>query len=148
MSSQFRGQLLTAENALRYVLGGHARITAVSARTGTRLTYQITAKFDAEGKIASPHFVALLNGANNERDYSFLGTIFDGRDYRHGRKSRITPDAPSARGFAWIWASLVAGTMPAGCEIWHEGTCSRCGRALTVPESIATGLGPVCAEKA
>ena len=27
----------------------------------------------------------------------------------------------------------------------HSGCCGRCGRKLTVPESIDTGLGPVCA---
>jgi hypothetical protein len=29
-------------------------------------------------------------------------------------------------------------------ELWHEGRCGKCGRALTVPESIESGLGPVC----
>lgn len=31
-------------------------------------------------------------------------------------------------------------------EVWHEGSCGRCGRKLTVPSSIETGLGPECAE--
>lgn len=29
-------------------------------------------------------------------------------------------------------------------EIWHEGKCGRCGRQLTVPESIESGFGPEC----
>ena len=27
---------------------------------------------------------------------------------------------------------------------WHEGRCGRCGRKLTVPESIEAGYGPEC----
>jgi len=32
-------------------------------------------------------------------------------------------------------------------RIWHRGFCGRCGRPLTVPSSIATGIGPDCAER-
>lgn len=32
-------------------------------------------------------------------------------------------------------------------QVWHEGRCGRCGRKLTVPSSIETGLGPECAGK-
>jgi hypothetical protein len=32
-------------------------------------------------------------------------------------------------------------------EFWHEGKCCRCGRKLTVPASIASGIGPECATK-
>ena len=35
-----------------------------------------------------------------------------------------------------------------GYSLQLAGTCVRCGRALTTPESIATGWGPVCWEKA
>lgn len=31
-----------------------------------------------------------------------------------------------------------------GAEYMIEGTCRRCNRPLTHPESIATGLGPIC----
>ena len=39
------------------------------------------------------------------------------------------------------------GPMPAELEVWHQGSCGKCGRPLTVPESIASGIGPVCASK-
>jgi hypothetical protein len=37
--------------------------------------------------------------------------------------------------------------MPDGVVIWHEGRCGRCGRRLTVPESIESGYGPECIGK-
>jgi hypothetical protein len=35
-----------------------------------------------------------------------------------------------------------------GVDYLMEARCRRCGRALTHPESILTGLGPICAGKA
>ena len=29
-------------------------------------------------------------------------------------------------------------------EFWHEGKCARCGKKLTVPESIKKGMGAIC----
>lgn len=142
----FAGKLTDGALARQFALAGSARLTLVSDRTGARFTYRVSCKRDGEGKISSPHFVALLNGADNNADYAFIGTIFDGKDYRHSRKSAVSADAPSAKGFAWAWSFLAKGELPPGCQVWHEGRCGRCGRPLTVPESIASGLGPICAD--
>ena len=32
-------------------------------------------------------------------------------------------------------------SLPTFIEIWHEGKCGKCGRTLTVPDSIINGLG-------
>ena len=57
----------------------------------------------------------------------------------------LTLDAPSVKALHWalpkIWAKA---PMPPAFEIRHEGKCGRCGRALTVPESVDTGFGPEC----
>lgn len=124
----------------RFVLGGNARFTLVSVRTGTRFTYR--ARRPSE---ATATFVSLLSGPDNESAYEFLGSIFPDGSYRHGRRSRISETAASAAAFAWFHAIVAAGRVPATLEFWHEGRCGRCGRALTVPESIATGFGPECA---
>jgi hypothetical protein len=46
--------------------------------------------------------------------------------------------------FAWFWDRLRNGNLPEQVEVHHEGRCGRCGRALTVPESIESGFGPEC----
>jgi len=141
-------KLASGPDALKFALAGNARLTLVSERTGTRFTFRIKAKTVKGGEAPiAPWFVSLLNGRENETDYTFLGTIFDDKvTYRHGRKSTVTSDAPSAKGFAWAWSFIAKAELPPGCEVWHEGRCGRCGRALTVPESIAMGIGPECAE--
>jgi len=124
-----------------YMLAGDATITVVSARTGTRFTYRIAAKKNVKEGDDSVHFVSLLNGPENTRDYMFLGTIFAEERFRHGKKSPISPEAPSAQAFNWLWQNLDSDRV----EVWHSGKCGRCGRLLTDPASIERGLGPKCA---
>lgn len=140
MSHSHASKFTTAAIALQFMLAGRARMTLVSEKTGVRYTYRITQKDDP----TSPHFVGVMTGSDNESAYTFLGSIFEGKRYFHGRRSSISKDAGSAKAFAWAWEYLVKGEMPPACEIWHEGRCGRCGRALTVPESIQSGIGPVC----
>jgi hypothetical protein len=46
--------------------------------------------------------------------------------------------------FETVMAHLRAKIKMPNLEIWHEGRCGRCGRKLTVPESIHNGYGPEC----
>lgn len=131
----------SATVAREFILAGSATLTLVSDKTGARFTYRVKAK---ESETSQIYFVSLLNGASNESDYGFLGTIFGGVRYVHGTKSRVGEDAPSAKAFAWTFERIARGELPANCQIWHEGRCGRCGRKLTVPSSIESGLGPIC----
>ena len=133
-------QFQSASVAVQFILAGRARFTLVSQKSGARYTYRVTQRDET-----TPHFVQVLTGSDNESSYSVLGTLFEKTTYRHNsRKSPVSPEAPSAKAFAWAWSYLARGEMPPSCEVWHEGRCGKCGRSLTVPESIESGLGPVC----
>ena len=68
--------------------------------------------------------------------------------YVHGAKSTVGGDAPSVKGFTYFWDRLITcNEIGPGLEFFHAGRCGRCGRALTVPESVASGYGPECAER-
>lgn len=43
-----------------------------------------------------------------------------------------------------IFSDTVVEIEKAGWTLNHAGTCCRCGRELTVPASIQTGIGPEC----
>jgi hypothetical protein len=97
-----------------------------------------------------PFFVGVLTGPDNASSYQYLGQIVrsgEGEVYQHGRKSRIGEDAPSAKAARWYLTRLLAGQPTPGVEVFHDGHCGRCGRLLTVPESVATGIGPECAQR-
>ena len=144
--SQDRGRRFEDGAAtLLFATAGKARLTLVSRRSGTRFTYSIE-----RPKAQGPLFVAVLNGPSNETDYAFLGTLFGNANplhFVHGSKSRIGSDAPSAKAFAWAWRSIGRGALPPDCEVFHEGRCGKCGRVLTTPESVMSGIGPVCAAR-
>lgn len=126
-------------NTKTFALAGKATFTVTSKRTGTRFTFKVT-----KPSPDSPHFVKVLTGADNENSYTFLGTIFNESVFRHGGKSKISPDAPSAQAFAWLW-SHINQDLHRAVEVHHEGKCCRCGRKLTTPESVTNGFGPECA---
>ena len=140
-----RAELRDPAVTVRFMLAGRAHVTFQSEKTSTHYTYSIV-RGDVRpwqaGTMAF-HFVAVLTAPDH---YDYLGTIFKRRTYRHGRKSRIAPSAPSAVAFAWVWSKLAGGHMPTTLAVYHEGRCGRCGRRLTTPESVTLGLGPECAQ--
>lgn len=132
----------TEANAVRtFATAGNARFTLVSKKTGTRFTYKVKAGTDDR------FFVSVLTGSDNESDYVYIGTIFADGAFRHGSKSTIGKDAKSVQAFAFVWARIIKGELHSEVECWHEGRCGKCGKTLTVPSSIESGLGPECAKK-
>lgn len=144
-SKMERHQFLTMDEMMGFALAGKAKFTLVSKATGTRFTFRVS-----EAPDGTAWFVSLLTGPDNEADFAYIGLIRDGQ-FRWTKKSRVSQDAPSWRAFSWFFLMVTQGNEEAllrGIEFWHEGQCCRCGRTLTVPESIASGIGPECARKA
>lgn len=133
---------LSAENVKAFALAGNARLTLVSAVTGTRFTYRIR-----KGSRDGAWFVGVLTGADNESDYAKLGMIAS-EAFRTFAKVNIGPDAPSFKAFAWAWGHIAKGNIPPTLAVYHEGRCGRCARPLTDPVSIESGLGPECRKRA
>jgi hypothetical protein len=131
----------TAKDALAFILAGNATITIRSEKTGQRFTYKIR-----KAKDGNIFFVSLMNGSDNESSFAYLGTIKNNH-YQHGRKSTIGQDEPSNKAFDWSFKQLTHDNIPTALKVWHEGSCGRCGRKLTVPESIESGIGPECSKK-
>lgn len=151
-----RGQLGGMNDVVRFVQAGKATMTFVSKKTGARFTFRFARPEPVPGQ-RRPTWVSLMSGPDNESSYEFLGTVWEdlswGLTYKHSFKSRVKESAPSVVALKWLVAQL--GGVLRGqesrlleqAEVWHEGRCARCGRKLTVPESIATGFGPECATK-
>lgn len=132
-----------------WLLAGNAIFTVVSIRTSQRFTFRV--KKNKNKKYRATHWIALLKGPDNTRSYTNLGALYSrqaGHTYFHNDRATISATAPSARAMAFVAQQIIGrGHMPDGMEFWHEGCCGRCGRALTVPESIASGYGPECIGK-
>lgn len=134
-------QMIDCDQTLRFILAGNAYFTLRSRKTSTRYTFRVS-----ESKDGKAHFVSCLYGTSNTDDYAYVGLIRDA-EFRLTAKSRFTVESPQAKAFNYLWHHLMnADRLPEQLEFWHEGRCGRCGRVLTVPESIASGIGPECAK--
>lgn len=127
-----------------YMMSGRATFTIESVITQRRFTYRIERK-----PKELVWFIATLTGPDNRFDFSYLGCfVGENQKYVADRKFRIGRDAPSRKAFEWLVRCIDRDEPIEGlCTIWHEGKCGRCGRALTSPGSIRTGLGPTCKAK-
>jgi hypothetical protein len=129
----------------RFIIGGKAIITLESKRTGRWFTYRIKkAKKDEE---FSPFFVSVLTGGDNESSYTYMGTIFNNNNkfnFTLTKNSKIGDDALSYKAFNFLFNLVNSDKMHEEISVYHRGICSVCGRTLTTPDSIRTGIGPVC----
>ena len=142
----------------------------VRAFTGTdnmkRTHYSVLGRIDANGVYAhadKPALVVVAEKANIARWQWVIGlcarieaaggtmSAYQRNDFRFAARrfdvetAGLPADDLKAKAFAWFWRVLNgSGNFPAGFEFWHEGRCCRCGKRLTVPESIQGGIGPEC----
>lgn len=139
---------LNLENTLTFITGGNATFTIRSLKTGTRFTYKVTAPADKDKDASTIYFVSTMTGSDNESNFSYIGFIKQqGGVWRffYGNKARLSNTATCVVAFEWAFNRIISpGVSTDKIEVWHEGCCCRCGRKLTVPESIETGIGPEC----
>lgn len=94
-------------------------------------------------KLAGKRIVAFQNGPDNENDFEGFAFL-DGTEIRAWR--RYQGGATEAMAKLLIATLLNENTDPAW-EVLSAGTCICCNRKLTTPESIQTGIGPVCGDR-
>ena len=137
-NADFVGKL-DFEGVKTHMLAGNSILTFKSLETGNHFTFKVK-----KHKEKNLWFVFYLGGPDNGNDFRYLGTILKG-DFRLTRNSRCTTNSQVYKVFKWIFNILKFGDkFPENLEAWHEGICGKCGRKLTVPESIENGFGPVC----
>ena len=119
----------SAEPALTYITAGQGKFTIKNKSSGNKFTYRTKL-----GRTSGVIFI--FNGA------LYLGHVVRG-EFRPGVTGR--PDSTAFKVLASVMRLLGQGRLPTSVEIWHEGTCGKCSRTLTNPDSIASGIGPICA---
>lgn len=136
------GKLTTWAAVQQFLWGGKSTFTLVSLKTGMRYTYRVKAK-KTDPEI---FFVETLRGPDTDRNYRYAGLMRKPGTFYITVASTVTRNAPSVKALAWFLDAMVNGRAVLGetLEVWHEGRCCCCGRALIVPESIERGVGPEC----
>ena len=145
---EMNAQPLTTQAAREFIFAGHAIFTVENEQTGGRLTFKVETPKEKRNAFCAPHFVRYLTGPDNMDHYTYVGTDWgDRRELKLTKASRMTDDSRPVKVFRWLMTRLDRGDLPESVKIYHEGRCGRCGRRLTVLESIRSGLGPICSGK-
>jgi len=117
-------------------------ITIKNPATGEHRTFQIRTQPDDARFAPGKRIVSLLDGSNNEFDYTGFGFVNDDGSIAVWRKK--------SGGVFDVYARMLSNPesfQKRGAEYLFAGKCRICNRKLTTPESIERGIGPVCAEK-
>jgi len=116
-------------------------VTVHNPKTGNHRTFRIRTQPDNAEFAPGERVVSLLTGPDNEGDYRGFGFVMaDGRIRLWRRCQTATFEA-----YARILMNPDHYAIHHGLEFMSEGRCRRCNRTLTTPESVASGIGPVCA---
>jgi len=123
------------------VLNG--KYTIQNRDTGSHRTFRIkTQKSDA---IFAPgkRIVSVMNGNDNQNHYKGFAFIDDDGIHLWRRYQ----NDPIYRGYAFMFWNMINGPdhiLHQRYTIEESLNCIRCNRELTTPESLASGIGPVC----
>ena len=131
-----------------FVLAGNAIFTVANAK-GERYTFKVVHK-ESTGRFPEAWMAFLLTGPDNTKNYTYMGMVNPNTGaVFHTKASAKFANSLPLKVANWSLNSIVWGgkTLPAGYTAEHAGRCGRCGRMLTVPESIQSGIGPECAKK-
>jgi hypothetical protein len=133
-----KSNIKDSSQSLKFMFAGKSVLTFLNTKTGNRFTYKVK-----KAKDSDIFFVSLLTSPDI---YTYIGTCQEGL-YKHGKKSTISNEAQSVKVFQYVLNKLKVDNLPDFVEVWHEGCCGKCGRPLTVPQSIETGIGPECLKR-
>lgn len=140
--------MMVAERPACKVFNG--RYTLESTLTGAHRTFRIwTQPQDAEFA-GGKRIVGLLTGPENSNPDDYTGFAFIDDFGIHVWKSKQGDDKLFNTYGRQLWSLVLdAGFSPwaASYHLLIEGRCLRCNRALTTPDSIRLGIGPICAGK-
>jgi hypothetical protein len=117
----------------------NGRFTVRSAASGEHRTFLVRTQKDDANFAPGERIVYLLTGDDNESDYTGFGFVA-GSGVRVWRKKQDTQFERLARMLERLPELEASGK----CDVMAETKCRRCNRTLTTPQSVESGIGPVC----
>jgi len=132
---------LNIPTALPFILAGKCTLTIKSLQSGNHFTYKVRETNEKNDFF----FVSVLSGTEDQ--YRYLGYVRNGVYVHGGHKAKVGVNTPLHLAFNLIFNLAKVGKNNINAELYHAGKCGKCGRKLTHPESLQTGIGPDCATR-
>jgi hypothetical protein len=111
--------------------------TLRSKKTGKDFTYRIS-RNEFNGRWYTQVYIE-----RQYLDFLHLGCYSNGAIKKKG----VLVNTDTANGIAWLLRQVEKGdfdNLEKQADLFHTGSCLRCGKELTDAGSIEIGLGPVC----
>ena len=135
--------MTVATQVVESIVSHNGKITVSNPESGNHRTFRVNTQKDDARFAPGERIVGLLNGPNNESDYQSFGFVKPDGRINVWRKFQGTMFERYAR----MLMNLEHETEKFGLVVQWSATCRRCNRELTTPESIASGIGPICRDK-
>lgn len=134
---------ITPAQFRNFIFAGSSIFTLENSETGNYITFRIK-QVKKNGQLVPNQFTIQCKSLNDgDHGYKFLGFLNLDRKY-FKRWGNTNPDYIGYKTLYWLLSNLENLERFTKLEIYHEGVCCKCGRTLTVPESIDNGIGPEC----
>lgn len=144
-------QLKTFENGFDIERINKGTFTILNEKTGQHRTFMIRRQDKDASFAPGKQIVSIMKGTDNEHDFRGFGFIDNTNIVMWKRSLRENPiqdiDKMAHILHSMLRLGLRSPFFDKGLTIMPSTTCFICGRKLTNPESIETGIGPVCAGK-
>lgn len=139
--------LIRNEEALKFILAGKSEFVAVSGNTGKRLGFKLE-KINSDNTNGNETMYYLSTQIDNKLVYCGV-IVYNSKlnkfIFAKGKKGNLDYSHLNVKSILYILNRLHCGDVGINLSVYHVGKCGRCGKKLTTPESILTGLGPTCA---
>ena len=119
--------------------------TILNPATGEHRTFKVSTV--QRGGLKGRRVVALLTGPDNTTSYTGFGFMAPDNDVQVWRSKRSAMGQPPTQWqrYGAFLRNLDQIVELHGLQVDEATCCRRCNRKLTTPESIQSGIGPVCA---
>ncbi len=114
-------------------------LTVKSTRTGDHRTFRVSTQKDDADFAPGERVIGLLTGPDNASDYTSFGFVKGDRVFVW-KKRRGGQFDSLARMIERLDNHVVKGDV----ELNIDAKCRKCNRPLTTPESVESGIGPIC----
>lgn len=137
-------------NVNQFILGGDAQFTlyqeAMPGKKAVTVKYRVKRNDTGSCWFVYTELSDTSDMLSNGRKLVYQGYLKRDLQFYTGQKGRSDYNTVAVKGLLWLLHHT--GNLPSTVHLYHHGRCSVCGRKLTDPESLRTGLGPTCRKKA
>lgn len=143
----YRAGFIAQDKAFEFMLAGKSEFILHSTKTNEDFKFKLDKKDSKYNAGEFIYFVSLKVGRIDQ----YAGVMwFNSNTSEFNFKEKVDGPVKASsveiRSLLFVLNKLYKEDTVQYLEVYHVGKCGRCGKKLTTPESILTGLGPSCSK--